>query len=138
MRTRLHASAVAAQGRAVLIQGASGSGKSTLALQLLAFGARLISDDQTQIERQGGVILASHAPNIAGLVEARGVGILNAPRAEACPLYAVVDLDSHETERLPQRSTQLLGVDLPLFHKCENPAWPAAIWLYLCHGMADR
>lgn len=41
----LHVSAVAVDGRALLIAGPSGAGKSTLAAALVGCGARLISDD---------------------------------------------------------------------------------------------
>lgn len=43
----LHASAVEWQGRAYLLAGKAGAGKSTLAAELLANGAKLISDDLT-------------------------------------------------------------------------------------------
>ena len=42
----LHASCVAINGRAVLIEGRSGSGKSDLALRLIDQGGVLVSDDQ--------------------------------------------------------------------------------------------
>ena len=41
----LHASCVAIDGRAVLIEGRSGEGKSDLALRLIDRGAALVSDD---------------------------------------------------------------------------------------------
>ncbi|MEO0937920.1 MAG: HPr kinase/phosphatase C-terminal domain-containing protein [Pseudomonadota bacterium] len=132
----IHASAVAAKGRAALIVGASGSGKSSLALQLLAFGAALICDDQVDLTVQNGALIAGPAPNIAGMIEARGVGLLKAPVAGPTPVACVIDLNALETERLPERERTYHGVSLPLFHKCEGPAWPAAIWLYLSHGPA--
>ena len=62
----VHASAVAADGRAVLITGPSGSGKSDLALRLLDRGFTLVSDDQTIVRREGSKLIASAPPNIAG------------------------------------------------------------------------
>lgn len=132
----IHASAVAAQGRAALIVGASGSGKSSLALQLMALGAALISDDQVDLTARDGALIAGPAPNIVGMIEARGLGLLKAPVAGPAPVACVIDLDQTETERLPARRRTYHGVSLPLFHKCEGPAWPAAIWLYLTHGPA--
>lgn len=132
----IHASAVAAHGRAALIVGASGSGKSTLALQLIALGGALICDDQVELTVRNGALIAGPAPNIAGMIEARGVGLLNAPAAGPAPVVCVVDMDHVETERLPARRRAYHGISLPLLHKCDGPAWPAAIWLYLTSGPA--
>ena len=76
---QLHASAVAVEGRGCLITGAAGSGKSTLALEMVALGAELVADDRVDIRRSGKALLLSAPASIAGLVEARGVGILRLP-----------------------------------------------------------
>lgn len=109
--SQLHASAVAVAGRACLITGASGSGKSTLAIEMIALGAELIADDRVDVRRDGDGLVLSAPPAIAGLIEARGVGILRlTPRARA-PLALIVDLDRAEPERLPEpRRLELLGV----------------------------
>ena len=65
----LHASAVAFEGRAVLITGPSGSGKSDLALRLLDRGFRLVSDDQPVVKLDGERLVASAPPTIAGKLE---------------------------------------------------------------------
>ncbi|MFD1883208.1 HPr kinase/phosphorylase [Paracoccus pacificus] len=49
----VHATAVDWRGRGALILGPSGSGKSTLALWLMAWGARLVSDDGVMLRRDG-------------------------------------------------------------------------------------
>ena len=72
----LHASTVAIQGRAVLIEGLSGSGKSDLALRLIDRGAALVSDDYTLVKHRGDGLVACAAPNIAGKIEVRGLGII--------------------------------------------------------------
>ncbi|WP_435166151.1 HPr kinase/phosphorylase [Falsirhodobacter sp. 1013] len=107
----LHASAVAWQGRGVLILGPSGSGKSMLALELMGLGAVLIADDRTEIDPD----LTARAPTaIAGLIEARGVGLLRADHAPA-RLVLAVDLGRPEPERLPQiRHTLVHDMRLPL------------------------
>ncbi len=131
----LHASAVALDGRGLLIRGQTGSGKSTLALQLIALGARIVSDDSTGIrEEQNTLVLYAPGP-ATGLIEARRVGILRTPAAGPTPLAAVVDLDTPETDRLPpERHTELLGHKFPLFHNPEAPYFAAALMQYLLHG----
>ena len=111
----VHASSVAMDGRAVLITGPSGSGKSDLALRLLDRGFTLVSDDQTIVRREGGRLIASAPPNIAGKLEIRGVGIVEMETVNNTPVALVVQLTS-EIERLPdeRRERPVLGVNLPL------------------------
>ncbi len=131
----LHASCVALEGRAVLILGPSGAGKSGLALELMARGAALVSDDRTEIRREGSQVIAGAPAALSGLIEARGVGILKAAPAGETPLALVVDLGVTETERLPpRRSKILLGVSLPLLHNTGTAAFPAAILQYMREG----
>lgn len=75
----IHATAIAAPAnppRAVLLIGPSGSGKSDLALRMLDRGWRLIADDRTVLSVDNSRLMASAPPNIDGLIEVRGVGIL--------------------------------------------------------------
>lgn len=108
---QLHATAVAIGDRACLITGAAGSGKSTLAIEMMALGAELVGDDRVEVRRVGDGLLVSALPAIAGLIEARGAGILRLPARAEAPLALVIDLDEAETERLPdRRSRDILGV----------------------------
>lgn len=135
----LHASCVALDGRAVLITGASGSGKSALALGLIARGAGLVSDDRTILTRRGTDLVASCPDPIHGLVEARGVGLLNAKPHPPAPLAFVVDLDRSETERLPpHRDVTILSISLPLIYKVESSHFIDAVLLYLERGRSFR
>ena len=112
----VHASAVAIDGRAVLLRGASGAGKSDLALRLIDAGARLVADDQSELARQGERILVRAPATISGLIEVRGVGIVRLdPLAEA-PLALIVDLVAPEAvERLPERRAEpILGLAVAL------------------------
>jgi HPr kinase/phosphorylase len=134
----LHATSVRLAGRALLIRGAAGSGKSGLAIQLISLGAGLISDDRTELRRRDARLIAHPAPNIAGLIEARGLGLLAVPAAPPTPVIAVVDLDHPETERLPPfRTTRILDVDLSLLHKMDTPSFAACLALYLLHERVD-
>lgn len=105
-RLFFHASAVALDGAGVLILGPSGSGKSTLALALMALGAELISDDAVWLD---GATL--HRPDTAPpLVEARGIGLLNAgPNCPKAALHLVIDLSRPEPHRLPPRRIATIG-----------------------------
>ena len=111
----IHASTVAAEGRAVVISGPSGAGKSDLALRLLDRGFSLVSDDQTTIRRDGDRLIASAPPNIAGKLEIRGVGIVDMDVLKDVPVALFVELTS-EIQRLPDDSRERpqLGVRLPL------------------------
>ncbi|TVP73894.1 MAG: serine kinase [Rhodobacteraceae bacterium] len=95
----------------VLILGPSGSGKSELALELIALGARLVADDQTEIyTHRAGLRLRAPA-RLRGLIELRGLGLLRAAPITDVDLVLVVDLAEQETERLPYRhQAQFLGV----------------------------
>jgi len=135
MTNTIHASGAAIAGQGVLILGASGSGKSTLLLQLLGLGATLIGDDRLCISVEDDVVTASAAPNLAGLVEARGIGILAAPTCGAARIRLVVDLDQPEPERLPpRRQHHDFGTPLDLVLGKGNLALAPAIWLLL-HGV---
>lgn len=134
----LHATAVARAGRALLIRGASGTGKSALALQLMALGAQLIADDGVVLARDGDRVIASAPDPIRGLIEARGVGLLDADPAPPAPVVLVADLDHVETQRLPPRRTfRLLDIDIDCIHKSDSPHFPAAVLQYLLRGRRE-
>lgn len=130
--TLVHASCVALQDRGVLIVGPSGAGKSALALQLMAFGADLVSDDQTEIWTEGDSLCARPVAAIAGMIESRGVGILRAPGRDRADIALVVDLGQSETDRLPpRRHVTLLGLQRPLVLAVSHSHFPASILCYL-------
>jgi serine kinase of HPr protein (carbohydrate metabolism regulator) len=124
MTTLVHATCVAFRPRgrswrAVLLRGVSGAGKSDLALRLIETGARLVADDQTALVRRGKSVIASAPASIAGLIEARGIGIVNLGRDQLvarAPVILLVDLAPPERiERLPEtKQESLLGVVLPV------------------------
>ena len=113
-RLLLHATAVAIDGRAVLLRGASGSGKSDLALRLIDAGARLVADDQSELFRRGNSVIVRAPATIAGLIEVRGIGIFRLDALAEAPVALLVDLVPAENlERLPARQSEtILGLAL--------------------------
>ena len=108
----IHASCVAIDGRGVLIAGPSGSGKSDLALRLIDRGARLVSDDYTQIAERDGVLYATAPATIAGRIEVRGIGIVPVEFASDVPVALFVD--AGEPERMPEpASWAMAGAVIP-------------------------
>lgn len=107
----LQASAVAIGGRALLVAGPPGSGKSSLALALIDRGAGLIGDDAVTLERAGHSLIASPPPNIAGLIEVSGVGLLRLATAASAPVALLLDLGGPQGERLPPSPlpTRMIG-----------------------------
>lgn len=130
----VHATTVSVDGRGAMIRGASGRGKSGLALELIALGARLVADDRTALRREGQVVMANAPDAIRDRIEARGVGILQAPSEGPVPVTLIIDLDRDETERLPpERHETLLGFKLPVVLRGKGP-FAAALIVYLKHG----
>src|SRR6202012_5111245 len=81
-KASVHASAVKVGERAVLIRGPSGSGKSRLAFELILAGrsgqlppAVLVGDDRVRLDTADGELLVRAIPELAGLIEIRGLGI---------------------------------------------------------------
>lgn len=117
MSSQIHATCVALPEGGVLLRGESGTGKSDLALRLIDGGGRLVADDRTDLARTGDQLIARAPATIAGLIEARGMGILRLPSeklASEAVVVLIVDLvDAARVERLPESlREELLGVSL--------------------------
>lgn len=138
MSPPLHATAVALGPAAgVLILGPSGTGKSSLALRLMAFGADLVSDDGVLLAVEEGALIARAPAPIAGLIEARGAGILRAAALTQARIVLAVDMGRDETERLPpSREIAVLGVTLPLVLRLQHGHLEAVILQWLKAGRA--
>lgn len=119
----IHASAVKIGSQAVLIRGPSGAGKSRLAFDLIVAGrtgaierAVLVGDDRVHLATVGGEIVVRPAPNLAGLIEIRGLGIRGCDFVEHATVGLVVDLAADDAERLPPPEAlfvSILGVKIP-------------------------
>lgn len=81
--TLRQATAVAIDGRAILIEGPPGCGKTSLALQLIDRGAVLIGDDGVALSDLDGTLIASPPAATQSLIEIRNVGIVSLPATSA-------------------------------------------------------
>lgn len=135
----MHATAVGLDGKGMMLMGPSGSGKSALALQMMTLGAGLIADDRVELTRVGDDLHLNCPANIAGLIEARGVGILNAQPIGSCSLRWVVDLEQLETKRHPDpRNVTFLNVTVPLLWRVDAPHLANILLHLLAHGRSTR
>jgi HPr kinase/phosphorylase len=96
----IHASCVAIGPHGVLLLGPSGAGKSDLALRLIDEGARLVADDRTVLFVSRHALHAKAPPSIKGLIEIRGLGIVELPVRASVKIVLAVRLGK-EGARLP-------------------------------------
>lgn len=121
------ATAVAIDGRALLIEGAPGSGKSSLALALIDRGAQLIGDDSVMLECMGDRVRVCPHPNTRGLLEVRNLGLVAMPVVDGAPVGLVVRLDETAPRFIEQAETAVLaGMAVPLVR-----LWPGSPVLHL-------
>ena len=122
-RPTIHASAVLVGAHAVLIRGPSGAGKSRLAWELIAAAPSQdrrspgwSADDRVFVEAHNGRLLVRPAPELAGLLEIRGLGIRRLAYEPVAVVGLVVDLAASDADRLPAREaaeTAVAGITLP-------------------------
>lgn len=100
--------------RGVLIVGPSGIGKSDLALRAIQSGCHLVSDDYSCVWNSGDDLYAAPPETIEGLMEIRGLGILNQSQRRPMTRISLVALaQTDPVERLPQAEiTPILGRNL--------------------------
>ena len=110
-----HATCVALAGQGVLLRGPSGAGKSDLALRLIDGGGTLVADDQVRCQPEDGTLFAAPPPALAGLIEIRGIGLMQLHYLSHVALVLVADLvPPDKIERLPQPAhCTIEGIELP-------------------------
>ncbi|WP_171125238.1 MULTISPECIES: HPr kinase/phosphorylase [unclassified Ruegeria] len=134
----IHATCVALDGRGLLILGTAGAGKSALALQMMALGAGLVADDRVVLTMEAEKVLIDAPPEIQGLIEARGVGLLRAQSVGPVNLSYVVDLDQTETARLPDvTEIRALRQTVPLLRGAGVPNLASALMQLLKMARVD-
>ncbi len=120
--TILHATCLARRNavrgcwRGVLLRGRSGVGKSDLALRAMTAGWRLVADDRSLVFRSGAGLFARAPKTIAGLVEARGLGVLPVRHLGFVQVALAIDCveEANGLERAPEWDmVEILGICLP-------------------------
>ena len=119
----IHASAVLVGDRAVLIRGPSGAGKSRLAFDLILAGragqlpaAILVGDDRVHLDTVAGQLWVRPVPELAGLIEIRGLGIRRCDFASEAVVGLIADLAARDAARMPPPEAlaiNLNGVEIP-------------------------
>jgi len=105
----------------VLLRGPSGAGKSVLSMALLdrwegrGQPAFLVADDRVDIADEGDRLVMLAPPQLAGLIELRGRGIVARPHREWAQLHLVIDLVPELTRMVEEEDlqTELFGRTLP-------------------------
>jgi HPr kinase/phosphorylase len=105
---QIHGSCAARDGVGVLLTGAPGVGKSDLVLRLISRGFVLVADDRVEIDG----LDARPPAALAGLLEARGLGIVKLPYLAPVRLVLAVEL-ARDVPRLPYPARHP-RLDLPL------------------------
>jgi len=105
---RIHATLVAlprvqALPAGALLLGPPGAGKSDVALRLIEAGATLVADDQVDLSLGDGGLWGAAPSATAGLIEARGIGLIRLPFEKRARVAVVVELVTTEIERMPAR-----------------------------------
>jgi serine kinase of HPr protein (carbohydrate metabolism regulator) len=116
----IHATGLVLDGTGLILRGPPGSGKSVLALDLLdqwearGLPAQLVSDDRVEIVAGDAALLMRPAPNIEGLIELRGRGIVHRPFVKEARLHLVIDLVGTLERMLEEDAlvTELFGVSV--------------------------
>ena len=126
-KTALHAVLMEIYGIGVLILGESGIGKSEISLDLIRKGHRLIADDRVDVSDVRGHLIGTCPESIRGMMEVRGIGIINVERmfsvnalADKSRIRLVINLEPFKKEEPMERigmktdQYEILGETLPL------------------------
>jgi len=104
--------------RGVLIEGPSGGGKSDLALKAIEAGFRLVADDRVVVWRSGEALFGRAPPPLAGLIEARGYGVVHEPAIALAQVVLAARCvePGQPIERLPDPDARIIAdIAVPSF-----------------------
>ncbi|MFZ0391828.1 MAG: HPr(Ser) kinase/phosphatase [Calditrichia bacterium] len=134
-RISKHGTLVDVYGIGLLFTGRSGIGKSEISLDLVERGHRLVADDVVIITKKAEEILMGEGRGLSdGHLEVRGLGLIDIRSIFGIRAVRVhkrvevevqlVDFDpqmDYDRTGLDERSTNILGVDIPLIVLPINP-----------------
>lgn len=104
MSVQVHASLAARdEETGVLLLGPPGAGKSSIALQLIALGWHLVADDRVRLSIADGALMGAPVAATAGLIEARGAGLIRLDFLPQARIRLAVELSPAPVERMPER-----------------------------------
>ena len=113
----LHGVLMNIYGKGVLIKGESGMGKSEIALELIRRGHLLVADDRVDVFRVHNRIMGSSTELLAGMLEIRGVGIIDVGRMFGAGAINLVQYDEQsEYNRIGienEEFLEILDVQIP-------------------------
>jgi HPr kinase/phosphorylase len=127
----VHATALIIGENGILLRGKSGAGKSSFALKLIETAklqgqfASLVADDRVRLIATSDRLIARPHPEIAGLIEMRGIGIVPVSYEKACVIKLVIDINE-VLERIPAPQDQFIAIlGIKLYHVsvwCNDPS----------------
>lgn len=113
MNETIHGTMVQINGHGILLRGASGSGKSSLAIRLiddvLVAGGKgfLVADDRIILDQDSLNVYGRAPDSLFGLIEMRGIGLIELAATHHARINLLVDLVSPETlDRMPSEDSQ--------------------------------
>lgn len=123
----LHGGLLNVYGTGILIKGESGLGKSEIALELIKKGHLLIADDRVDVFRVHNRLVGKAAEVLAGLLEIRGVGVIDVARmfgvtsvAKSVGVDLVIELETWDKSANYNRIgieekkfSKILDIDVP-------------------------
>jgi len=111
----IHGTCISIDGKGVLLRGPSGCGKSDLALRLIDRGAKLVADDRVALTAEAGALIASAPEILQGLLEIRGIGLVEIEALPSSPLHLIIDLvEAHQVDRMPEQASEFVSsIEIP-------------------------
>jgi serine kinase of HPr protein (carbohydrate metabolism regulator) len=106
----------------------------------MAAGWRLVADDRSLVFRSGAGLFARAPETIAGLVEARGLGVLPVRHLDVAQVILAIDCveQANGLERVPEWDmVDIVGVCLPRFGLLAREA-SAVVKLGMALDVAER
>jgi serine kinase of HPr protein (carbohydrate metabolism regulator) len=92
---QIHATCISLEGLGFLLRGPSGIGKSDLALRMMEYNSQLIADDRVDLTLEGGILIAQAPTCLRGLLEVRGVGVIEVPYSNSIQILGIINKGAH-------------------------------------------